>query len=34
VELHELAKGGHYFPRTQPAEAARAVSRAVELLAT
>ena len=25
VELHELADGGHYFPRTRPAEAARAV---------
>ena len=25
VDLHELAGGGHYFPRTRPAEAARAV---------
>jgi amino acid adenylation domain-containing protein len=25
VELHELADGGHYFPRTRPAEAAQAV---------
>ena len=25
VELHELAGGGHYFPRTRPAEAAQAV---------
>jgi surfactin synthase thioesterase subunit len=25
VELHELAAGGHYFPRTRPAEAAQAV---------
>ena len=27
VELHELADGGHYFPRTRPAEAAQAVLR-------
>ncbi|MER0243133.1 amino acid adenylation domain-containing protein [Streptomyces sp. HSW2009] len=25
VELHRLADGGHYFPRTRPADAARAV---------
>jgi amino acid adenylation domain-containing protein len=25
VELHELADGGHYFPRTRPAEAGQAV---------
>ena len=25
VDLHQLADGGHYFPRTQPAEAAQAV---------
>ena len=25
VDLHELTDGGHYFPRTRPAEAARAV---------
>ena len=29
VDLHELADGGHYFPRTRPAEAARAVRQAV-----
>ena len=29
VELHELAAGGHYFLRTRPAEAARAVLRSV-----
>jgi hypothetical protein len=29
VDLHELADGGHYFPRTRPAETARAVLRAV-----
>ncbi|TWV58275.1 amino acid adenylation domain-containing protein [Streptomyces misionensis] len=34
VELHELADGGHYFPRTRPAEAARAVLRAAVPLAT
>ncbi|MFF7882941.1 amino acid adenylation domain-containing protein [Streptomyces sp. NPDC020794] len=33
VDLHELADGGHYFPRTRPAEAARAVLRAAELFA-
>jgi amino acid adenylation domain-containing protein len=31
VDLHELADGGHYFPRTRPAEAAQAVRRAAEL---
>ncbi|MBT2396357.1 amino acid adenylation domain-containing protein [Streptomyces sp. ISL-100] len=30
VELHELADGGHLFPRTRPAEAAKAVLRAAE----
>jgi hypothetical protein len=25
VELYELADGGHYFPRTRPAEAGQAV---------
>ncbi|MFJ4805381.1 non-ribosomal peptide synthetase [Streptomyces murinus] len=34
VELHELADGGHYFPRTRPAEAARAVLRPAVPLAT
>ncbi|MFI0166288.1 amino acid adenylation domain-containing protein [Streptomyces sp. NPDC017095] len=35
VELHELADGGHYFPRTRPAGAARAVlSAAVPLAST
>jgi pimeloyl-ACP methyl ester carboxylesterase len=29
VELHELAGGGHYFPRTRPAEAGHAVLRSV-----
>jgi len=29
VELHELAGGGHYFPRTRPAEAGQAVLRSV-----
>ncbi|MFC5994750.1 amino acid adenylation domain-containing protein [Pseudonocardia hispaniensis] len=33
VALHELADGGHYFPRTRPAEAARAVLRGADLLA-
>ncbi|WP_214366811.1 non-ribosomal peptide synthetase [Pseudonocardia sp. H11422] len=32
VDLHELADGGHYFPRTRPAEAAQAVLHAAELL--
>jgi surfactin synthase thioesterase subunit len=31
VDLHELADGGHYFPRTRPAEAAQAVRRAAGL---
>ncbi|MFE4549699.1 amino acid adenylation domain-containing protein [Streptomyces sp. NPDC056785] len=34
VELHQLADGGHYFPRTRPDAAARAVLDATELLAT
>ncbi|MFJ9482031.1 amino acid adenylation domain-containing protein [Streptomyces mirabilis] len=33
VDLHELADGGHYFPRTRPVEAAQAVLRAAELFA-
>ncbi|MFE3636699.1 amino acid adenylation domain-containing protein [Streptomyces sp. NPDC059168] len=33
VELHEIPDGGHYFPRTRPAEAARAVLTAVAPLA-
>ncbi|MER6999214.1 amino acid adenylation domain-containing protein [Streptomyces sp. NPDC000410] len=33
VELYELAGGGHYFPRTCPAEAAKAVLSAADLLA-
>ncbi|MBV7698128.1 amino acid adenylation domain-containing protein [Streptomyces sp. TRM70350] len=33
VDLHELADGGHYFLRTRPAEAARAVLGATEPLA-
>jgi surfactin synthase thioesterase subunit len=33
VDLHELADGGHYFLRTRPAEAARAVLRGADLLA-
>jgi surfactin synthase thioesterase subunit len=32
VDLHELAGGGHYFLRTRPDEAARAVSRAARPL--
>ncbi|GEL16740.1 non-ribosomal peptide synthetase [Pseudonocardia asaccharolytica] len=32
VDLHELADGGHYFLRTRPAAAARAVLRALEPL--
>jgi amino acid adenylation domain-containing protein len=34
VELHELADGGHYFLRTRPAEAAKAVLQATELFAS
>jgi amino acid adenylation domain-containing protein len=34
VELHELAGGGHYFPRTRPAEAGQAVLQSAALLAT
>ncbi|MFJ7150323.1 amino acid adenylation domain-containing protein [Streptomyces sp. NPDC100445] len=33
VELHELADGGHHFPRTRPTETARAVLRAAVPLA-
>ncbi|MFI2347899.1 amino acid adenylation domain-containing protein [Streptomyces sp. NPDC019443] len=32
VDLHELADGGHYFLRTRPTEAAKAVLRVAELL--
>jgi surfactin synthase thioesterase subunit len=32
VELHELAGGGHYFPRTRPAEAAQAVLQSAAIL--
>ncbi|MFL6046304.1 MAG: alpha/beta fold hydrolase, partial [Propionibacteriaceae bacterium] len=31
VELHELPAGGHYFPRTRPAEAGQAVLLATEM---
>ncbi|WP_151483927.1 non-ribosomal peptide synthetase [Streptomyces albicerus] len=31
VDLYELAEGGHYFPRTRPTEAARAVLRAAQV---
>ncbi|MGW3244034.1 non-ribosomal peptide synthetase [Streptomyces sp. NPDC001070] len=34
VDLYELARGGHHFPRTCPDEAALAVLRAAELLAS
>jgi surfactin synthase thioesterase subunit len=34
VDLHELADGGHYFLRTRPAEAARAVLSTPELWAS
>ncbi|RZB16879.1 non-ribosomal peptide synthetase [Streptomyces sp. F001] len=34
VDLHELADGGHYFLRTRPVEAARAVLGATEPLAS
>jgi surfactin synthase thioesterase subunit len=34
VYLHELADGGHYFVRTRPAEAAKVVLSAPELLAS
>lgn len=34
VDLHELADGGHYFLRTRPTEAALAVLRSTELLAS
>jgi alpha-ketoglutarate-dependent taurine dioxygenase len=32
VELHELAGGGHYFPRTRPAEAGQAVLQSAGML--
>jgi amino acid adenylation domain-containing protein len=32
VELHELADGGHYFPRTRPAEAGQAVLQSAGML--
>jgi surfactin synthase thioesterase subunit len=34
VELHRLDEGGHYFLRTNPAQAARALLSAAELLAS
>ena len=34
VELHELADGGHYFPRTRPADAGEAVLRSARTLAS
>jgi surfactin synthase thioesterase subunit len=34
VDLHELADGGHYFLRTRPTEAAQAVLRVAESLAS
>ncbi|MFE4921975.1 amino acid adenylation domain-containing protein [Streptomyces sp. NPDC056661] len=34
VDLHELADGGHYFPRTRPTEAAEVVLRAADLFAS
>jgi amino acid adenylation domain-containing protein len=34
VVLHELADGGHYFLRTRPAEAALAVLRSADLMAS
>ncbi|MGW7426777.1 non-ribosomal peptide synthetase [Streptomyces sp. NPDC054813] len=34
VDLHELADGGHHFPRTRPAETAQAVLNAVLPLAS
>jgi pimeloyl-ACP methyl ester carboxylesterase len=33
IDLHELPDGGHYFVRTQPTEAARAVLGAAKLFA-
>ena len=32
VELHELPDGGHYFPRTRPAEAAQAILQSAGML--
>ena len=34
VELYELADGGHYFPRTCPAEAGQAVLQSARMLAS
>jgi amino acid adenylation domain-containing protein len=34
VELHEVAGGGHYFPRTRPAEAGQAVLQSAAILAS
>ena len=34
VELHELAHGGHYFPRTRAADAGRAVLLSTEMLSS
>jgi len=32
VELHELPDGGHYFPRTRPADAGQAVMQSAAIL--
>ena len=32
VDLHELADGGHYFPRTRPGEAVQAVLQSAVML--
>ena len=34
VELHELTDGGHYFPRTRPAETGQAVLQSAGMLAS
>ncbi len=34
VDLHELPDGGHYFPRTRPAEAGQAVLQSAGMLAS
>jgi amino acid adenylation domain-containing protein len=34
VELHELPDGGHYFPRTRPAQAGQAVLQSAGMLAS
>src|SRR5262249_20871982 len=33
VESYEILDGGHYFPRTRPAETAQSIVRTTELLA-